>query len=200
VRPPSAPGIALKQAFAREGKQLRRKAGGYGHAKQFRRLRPVPKGQRTILGVVIRDVRRGLKALLVGQGSGEPQRAKAISDLTAGRSHSKDKLYAMHAPEVECIGKGKARKPYEFGVKASIAVTHRPRGRHRGTSKSLTEQQRRRARQSIRVPACPRARVPACPRRSSAPALVRRPAAWAVASWWPGAGGARNTALVPSRQ
>jgi IS5 family transposase len=39
--------------------------------------------------------------------------------------HSKNKLYALHAPEVECIGKGKARKPYEFGVKVSLAVTHR---------------------------------------------------------------------------
>ncbi len=28
-------------------------------------------------------------------------------------------------PEVECMSKGKARRPYEFGVKASIAVTHR---------------------------------------------------------------------------
>jgi len=37
----------------------------------------------------------------------------------------KHKLYALHAPEVECIAKGKARKPYEFGVKASIAVTHK---------------------------------------------------------------------------
>ena len=37
----------------------------------------------------------------------------------------KNKLYALHAPEVECIGKGKARKPYEFGVKVSIAVTHK---------------------------------------------------------------------------
>lgn len=37
----------------------------------------------------------------------------------------KDKRYALHAQEVECIGKGKARKPYEFGVKASIAVTHK---------------------------------------------------------------------------
>lgn len=37
----------------------------------------------------------------------------------------KNKLYALHAPEVECIGKGKARKPYEFGVKASITVTHK---------------------------------------------------------------------------
>ncbi len=39
--------------------------------------------------------------------------------------HSKNKLYALHAPEVECIGKGKARKPYEFGVKVSLVVTHK---------------------------------------------------------------------------
>ena len=29
----------------------------------------------------------------------------------------------MHAPEVECIGKGKAHRPYEFGVKVSVATT-----------------------------------------------------------------------------
>jgi IS5 family transposase len=33
------------------------------------------------------------------------------------------KIYSLHAPEVECIGKGKAHKPYEFGVKVSIATT-----------------------------------------------------------------------------
>lgn len=32
------------------------------------------------------------------------------------------KVYALHAPEVECIGKGKARTPYEFGCKVSIAT------------------------------------------------------------------------------
>ena len=36
----------------------------------------------------------------------------------------KNKLYALHAPEVECISKGKARKRYEFGVKVSLVVTH----------------------------------------------------------------------------
>ena len=41
------------------------------------------------------------------------------------RPHDKNKLYALHAPEVECIGKGKARKPYEFGVKSSLVVTHK---------------------------------------------------------------------------
>jgi hypothetical protein len=33
-------------------------------------------------------------------------------------------LYSFHAPEVECIGKGKASAPYEFGVKASIITTN----------------------------------------------------------------------------
>jgi IS5 family transposase len=44
--------------------------------------------------------------------------------LRTQQPKDKNKLYALHAREVECIGKGKARKPYEFGVKASIAVTH----------------------------------------------------------------------------
>jgi IS5 family transposase len=39
--------------------------------------------------------------------------------------HDKKKLYALHAPEVECIAKGKAHKRYEFGVKVSIATTNR---------------------------------------------------------------------------
>jgi IS5 family transposase len=39
------------------------------------------------------------------------------------------KVYSLHAPEVECIGKGKAHRPYEFGVKVSIATTlHHSKG------------------------------------------------------------------------
>ena len=46
------------------------------------------------------------------------------------RQHQRGKkVYSLHAPEVECIGKGKAHRPYEFGVKVSIATTlHRSRG------------------------------------------------------------------------
>src|SRR3546814_13306493 len=46
----------------------------------------------------------------------------------AGRVHRQDrrqrgpKVYSLHAPEVECIGKGKAHRPYEFGVKVSVAT------------------------------------------------------------------------------
>ena len=34
------------------------------------------------------------------------------------------KIYSWHAPEVECIGKGKALAPYEFGCKATITTTN----------------------------------------------------------------------------
>ena len=37
----------------------------------------------------------------------------------------KNKLYSLHVPEVECIAKGKANKKYEFGVKTSMATTHK---------------------------------------------------------------------------
>lgn len=122
-------GIQLKQTFAKEGKALRWKAGGYAHAKQLRRLQRVLKRQRTILGIVIREVQRKM------QGADfAPTHPKAISDLglwleRAQRIQSqqrgdKNKLYALHAPEVECIGKGKARKPYEFGVKSAVVISH----------------------------------------------------------------------------
>jgi IS5 family transposase len=127
--------MGLKQTFAAEGKKLQRQAGGYAHAKQFKRLKAVVKRQRTIVGVLIREVRRKLSGM-VGSTAGNTtadnpaltalhtwlERAERIRSQ---QRHSKNKLYALHAPEVECIGKGKARKPYEFGVKVSIAVTHK---------------------------------------------------------------------------
>lgn len=133
-------GISLKQTYAQEGKTLRRKAGGYAHAKQFKRLRKAVKRQRTILGVVMREVQRKLdadRAAVAGGGAPahEASSPKALSDLATlmeraerirtQQRNTKNKLYALHAPEVECISKGKARNPYEFGVKVSLVVTHK---------------------------------------------------------------------------
>ena len=44
-------------------------------------------------------------------------------DSQTQQRKDKNKLYALHAPEVECIAKGKAKTPYEFGVKVSIVTT-----------------------------------------------------------------------------
>jgi transposase, IS5 family len=113
-------GITLRQSYEREGPTLRRRAAGYAHAKQFKRLRRILKRQRTLLGRLLRDVQRK---------AGDEQKAKLspwltrIAQLQRQKPKDKNKLYALHAPEVECIGKGKARNPYEFGVKVGLAVT-----------------------------------------------------------------------------
>lgn len=92
--------IALKQTFAKEGPALSRQAGRYAHARQFKRMRRVIRRQKTIVGRLAREIER---------------------KAPVGRP----KLYAWHAPEVDCISKGKARHPYEFGVKVGIASTLR---------------------------------------------------------------------------
>lgn len=117
-------GIALKQSYAKEGMQLRRRAGGYAHAKQFKRLRRVLKRQRTILGRLLRDIGRKLEGLDPARRQRLETWLQRAERLRTQRPKDKNKLYALHAPEVECIGKGKARQPYEFGVKVSLAISH----------------------------------------------------------------------------
>ena len=133
-------GIALKQTFVKEGKQLARKAGRYAHAKQFRRMHKAIGRQRTVLGRLAREVERKIAtttaacaavnatpiAAAVQQAlSTTLERAQRIWARTASKKTAagQKKLYAFHAPEVECIGKGKSRQPYEFGVKVGIATT-----------------------------------------------------------------------------
>ena len=117
-------GIQLKQTHEREGRTLRRRALGYAHAKQFKRLRGVLKRQRTILGRLLREVRRKMDGLADEARAQLDTWAQRAERIHQQRPKDKNKLYALHAPEAECISKGKARQPYEFGVKVSLAVTH----------------------------------------------------------------------------
>jgi len=112
-------GIALRQSYSRVGKQAQRQAGRYAHAKQYKRMGREIRKLRTWLGRVIRDVQRKGGEI----GGRLKQRLEIAQRLHAQRRDSKNKLYALHAPEVECLAKGKARTPYEFGVKVSVAVT-----------------------------------------------------------------------------
>jgi IS5 family transposase len=121
VRAAQAAGINLRQTYARLGKQALARQGRYAHAKQIKRARRETKRLRLYLGRVLRDIRRKceqpaptLELLL--------ERAARI--LTQQR-HDTKKLYSIHAPEVECIAKGKAHKPYEFGCKVAVVTTAR---------------------------------------------------------------------------
>jgi IS5 family transposase len=103
--------------------------GRYTHAHQFKRARRQLKFLRTRLGRVIRDIRRKIDG-----DDALQSRFSTLLDL-ASKVRLQDhrqrgpKVYALHAPEVECIGKGKARAPYEFGCKVSVATpATAPRG------------------------------------------------------------------------
>ena len=125
-------GIDLKQTFAKEGKELGRKAGRYAHARQFKRMRRAIKRQRTIVGRLQREIERKIAtgASAIGQAVRQAL-AQTLSKAArivaqSGQRKAQDgqpKLYAWHAPEVGCISKGKAKQPYEFGVKVGIAST-----------------------------------------------------------------------------
>jgi IS5 family transposase len=116
-------GVGLRQSYARLGKIALIQHQRYAHAKQFKRARRVLKRLRTYLGRVMRDIGRKIKG-------NDVLRTKCARLLSlARRVHEQQqhqrgpKVYSLHAPEVECIGKGKPHRPYEFGVKVSVATT-----------------------------------------------------------------------------
>ena len=117
-------GIGLRQNYNREAPRLAAQVARYAHAKQYRRMRAVLKTQRTLLGRIWRDMQRKLSQDQCNREAVKTTLIKVQRLLTQQRT-DKNKLYSLHAPEVECIAKGKVRQPYEFGVKVSIATTHR---------------------------------------------------------------------------
>ena len=116
-------GVALRQSYARVGKFALIKHQRYAHAKQFKRANRSLKKLRTYLGRVIRDIVRKIegnkgKQVIFAQTLSLARRVRDQKQRQRG-----PKIYSLHAPEVECIGKGKAHRPYEFGVKVSVATT-----------------------------------------------------------------------------
>ena len=115
--------MTLRQSYARVGKHALIAYQRYAHAKQFKRANRALKTIRTYLGRVIRDIVRKIsaEAELESAFAHPLMLARRVRDQ---RQHQRGKkVYSLHAPEVECIGKGKAHRPYEFGVKVSVATT-----------------------------------------------------------------------------
>jgi IS5 family transposase len=116
--------VRLRQSYVRTAQRAAMMAGRYAHAKQFNRHHRQLRLLRTRLGRLIRDIRRKIA------GHNEIEAALEVALARASQIRSQQqrqrgwKLYSFHAPEVECIGKGKASAPYEFGVKASIVTTN----------------------------------------------------------------------------
>jgi transposase, IS5 family len=117
-------GVRLRQSYRRVAKRAAMMAGRYAHAKQFNRHRKQLRILRTRLGRIIRDIRRKTAGKPDLEAAFEWPLTKASQIRSQQQRQRGFKLYSFHAPEVECIGKGKASAPYEFGVKASIVTTN----------------------------------------------------------------------------
>jgi len=111
----------LRQSYVRVGKRALVNQGRYGAARQLKRARRETRKLRTYLGRVLRNVERGNLQLSAKQ----EQTVKVTQRIFAQQRTDHGKVYSVHAPEVECIAKGKVTKHYEFGGKAPIVTTSR---------------------------------------------------------------------------
>jgi len=118
-------GLTLRQNYNREAPRLAIQIGRYAHAKQYKRMRKALRTLRSRVGRVMRDVERQLDGVAQQSRAALEELIGRTKRILSQKQKDKNKLYALHAPEVECISKGKARKPYEFGVKVSITTTHK---------------------------------------------------------------------------
>lgn len=119
VREAQKASVKLRQSYKRLGKKALYNQSRYARAQQIKRGKKETKKLRNYLGRVLRDIERQ---------HFEPSSKFKELLLTAARIHRQEKndspkLYSVHAPEVECIAKGKAHKKYEFGCKAALATT-----------------------------------------------------------------------------
>ena len=128
-------GIPLNETYAKTFKYKRIKLWKYKEDSKARQRRKIMISLKVRLGRLIRVCQRGIeksKLELSEEDGTILSRAKNIHAQSILKKKDKDIykqenkiIYSFHAPEVECIGKGKLNKPYEFGNKVGIAVSGR---------------------------------------------------------------------------
>jgi transposase, IS5 family len=101
-------GVRLRQSYLRIAKRSAMMASRYAHAKQFKRHHRQLRLLRSRLGRIIRDIRRKIAGRPELAAVFEAPLARAAQIRSQQQRQRGWKLYSFHAPEVECIGKGKA--------------------------------------------------------------------------------------------
>jgi transposase, IS5 family len=118
-------GVVLRQSYVRVAKWAKRDAARLMYSGRPRQAERQVRRLRTWLGRLTRDITRKITGDARAEAAfGEPF-ALTIRLLRQRREdRGSSKLYSLHAPEVECLGKGKAHARFEFGVKVSVAATN----------------------------------------------------------------------------
>ncbi len=116
--------IKLRQNYNRKAPYLLMMANRYNHARQMKRKRKALKQLKTLVGRVYRDIERQLADQSDAVQLAFQETLAKTQRILNQHPQDKGKIYSFHAPEVECIAKGKVHKKYEFGIKVGITVTN----------------------------------------------------------------------------
>jgi len=114
-------GIKQRRTYVKEVKNCRLAIRHFRHVKKRAKAKKALTRLRTIAHKQIRELRRQLPAYLLFEF--HQKDFLLYERVLAQQPKDKNKIYALHEPQVYCIGKGKDHKQYEYGNKISIATT-----------------------------------------------------------------------------
>jgi IS5 family transposase len=128
-------GIRVNDTYAKAFKYSMIKLWRYKQASKAKKRAKIMKSLKTRLGRLVRMAIRAIEQSKIELSGTDREVLLRSQDIHAQSflnqkekeiyKQSHKMIYSFHAPEVECIGKGKLNKPYEFGNKVSLAVSGR---------------------------------------------------------------------------
>ena len=121
VRMAKREGLALRQSYERVGPARLHAVGRSARGHHKAGIRKHTKKLRTYLGRVLRDIERKLPQ--ENRSEAWQQSLALARRILRQQRGEPDRIYSVHAPETQCIAKGKLRKPYEFGHKVGLVTT-----------------------------------------------------------------------------
>ena len=107
--------LPLRQSYQRTLKAISRNQRFRNHPRNHRKAVKADRSLRTIAGRLVREPDRNLP-----DRKGYEKMFELFYKVLSQKRNSRNKIYSLHEPEVQCISKGKEHKKYEFGNKASF--------------------------------------------------------------------------------
>lgn len=98
-------GLKLRQNYNREAPRLASQISRYAHAKQYKRMRKTLRTLRSRVDRVMRDVERQLDAVADRSCAALQELIGRTKRILSQKPKDRNKLYALHALEVECLAR-----------------------------------------------------------------------------------------------